>query len=721
MNLHATIFIVFSIVLLTATVPTVADDDLGLTQEQLSIESLVIDLLTPFLGEYGPLARDVINMAREGLGLIGFIKTVGNQIFNGTSIEINFGTDKKILTIFEFLSKKIDQVEHGVIGVEESLRHLSQSLPSLLRWEIALESLGEYIGILDTYYKRFIFYQKEKDKIESHTLQDFAESVVGHNMDSVMTLMALIHNKAVPNGKPLRAAPSQHTIENGSPYSGALLSSPQERNYRQLMLMTEKTGKQGRMERFSIQSSIFKMLNDVLENYDNCLLSQSPQQLIYGLYLKVALAEARGYSMISFSYMLLRAKGHGNFSAEQIYSEEMYRQYTADILHEAKKVMSAASTRYRRCDPPKHTEGETFVQLNELLQGIIENEVDMNKDGTCRKNCAHYDYVQSEGCFSSDTQYCGNDRRCSGTLHECQFFDADAYVCKSNDPYRRYDWIEYENKVHFGPGGKCNGEKVKVDSWWRWFVHCSYCICLCDDGDSKTTDRFISLMPALSDTNRNMVITGIRIIKRNQVIHLQIQQGQALPQGQVNTTTLEWQQVEQINVHSSSHQDGLHFKKLSFEYRTMDLDTLTGLNNHVVTGIRFRSLEKRMHIEIQVNPINFTTGEIEAFNGVWVNNGNDMENITAGRGEITVADSDIPTRYNGATQITAEDNSYIEFGQSSLHKDISQSTVPFFDAQKVSPIQPAWLSGVGIYHKSREGTGGFLGLQVLTYNISEHL
>lgn len=45
----------------------------------------------------------------------------------------------------------------------------------------------------------------------------------------------------------------------------------------------------------------------------------------------------------------------------------------------------------------------------------------------------------------------------------------------------------------------------QVDSWWRFLYHCSYCLCLCDDSQSPSTDRYFSLTPVLSDTQRNMV------------------------------------------------------------------------------------------------------------------------------------------------------------------------------------------------------------------------
>ena len=37
----------------------------------------------------------------------------------------------------------------------------------------------------------------------------------------------------------------------------------------------------------------------------------------------------------------------------------------------------------------------------------------------------------------------------------------------------------------------CNyfSDKVKVDSWWRFLLHCSYCMCLCD-APGPQSDRY---------------------------------------------------------------------------------------------------------------------------------------------------------------------------------------------------------------------------------------
>lgn len=73
-----------------------------------------------------------------------------------------------------------------------------------------------------------------------------------------------------------------------------------------------------------------------------------------------------------------------------------------------------------RCDPNEHIEGTTYLQVTRLLQGYIENEVDLNRDGGCWENCPYYQLTESYGCFKE--LYCAKQPRCSGKLLYCTFF-----------------------------------------------------------------------------------------------------------------------------------------------------------------------------------------------------------------------------------------------------------------------------------------------------------
>lgn len=92
-----------------------------------------------------------------------------------------------------------------------------------------------------------------------------------------------------------------------------------------------------------------------------------------------------------------------------------------------RNVMSRSDRIVYRCDPTQHIEGETYVAVTRLLQGFIENEVDMNADSTCKENCAAYPIAETHGCFKD--MYCAKQPKCSGKLLNCQFVDSDMWIC----------------------------------------------------------------------------------------------------------------------------------------------------------------------------------------------------------------------------------------------------------------------------------------------------
>nr|XP_053657234.1 uncharacterized protein LOC128706306 [Cherax quadricarinatus] len=471
----------------------------------------------------------------------------------------------------------------------------------------------------------------------------------------------------------------------------------------------------------SSQPSLFTMLHDALQISDVCQLHQSPQQLMNGLHQLVAVAQARGYIMLEFAWMILRVHNEGNFTAEHEVSEQLYLQYSDDILREAKRVIADESRGFYRCDPSEHIEGETYVQLTELLQGYVENEVDMSTDGSCSQNCAYYQHAKSEGCYIHEIQYCGKRRRCMGTLHDCQYNHAYSGICHSRKLYRRYESIKYGNGILLGSSEPCSGSVIKVNSWWRFWYHCSYCFCLCDDGSSPTTDRYISLVSALSDTRNNMVVTGVQFTKQRKVVHIQVQQGQALPQGLVNMSTVDWVDVEPVNLISQSYEDGRHYKKLSYEERSIDLDRLMAPENHVVTGVRFRMLGTHVNLEIRITPVNYTTGKLQPYKSYWISNDNTPAMSRNSRLELVTLYPHDPTTFRTPSQEDSRPDTFIRFGPTDRRKDAAQLTVPFFDAQTVAPFPSTWFSGIELFHKGQAGSGGFLGLKVITYDLSRHM
>lgn len=233
-----------------------------------------------------------------------------------------------------------------------------------------------------------------------------------------------------------------------------------------------------------------------------CNAHQSPQQVLFSLYNAIALTELKGYSMIQFAYMLKRLYGEGNFTMEAQIARERFQERTNKIIEAVKAAMDSSSRDLWKCDPKRHISGDTYVEVTQLLQGYIQNEVDLNSEGTCRENCAEYSYTKSHGCFQN--LWCQKQRRCHGKVINCRYVDSDMWICPADNQSRRYEYVEYENGRVLGRKQGCRKGTSKVDSWWRWlFWHCSYCFCLCDE-QGINSDRYINLRPSIADVQNNM-------------------------------------------------------------------------------------------------------------------------------------------------------------------------------------------------------------------------
>ncbi|XP_078045690.1 chemokine-like protein orion isoform X2 [Augochlora pura] len=448
-----------------------------------------------------------------------------------------------------------------------------------------------------------------------------------------------------------------------------------------------------------------------------CSEHQSLQQLLYNLYARVTLAEIQGYSMIQFSYMLLRMYNRGsNFTEEMELVKQQYAIRTSETVRAVKTAMAFAPRELWMCDSGNQKSNETYTQLTQLFQGFIVNEVDLNSQRSCRENCRYYSYTKVHGCYMN--QFCAEQPKCNGNVINCEFVDSDMWVCPSSKAsHRRYEYVEYENGKVFGNKGTCKNSLTKVDSWWRWlFWHCSYCFCYCDNQNAKS-DRYISLHEVISDTENNKVVTGIKLKKVNQIIHIQIQEGQLLERGIINKTTVAWQPIKPFSILDKNVKDGVDYHTLMWEKRGLDLDDLMADQNHLVTGLKFRTIGSRLNLEIQVTPFNFTTGELlqPSINSFWISN-----DVTD-RSELELKNPDIPTRVQLLSLPNSKKNQYVNFAPSDKVMDAAQNTIPFIDIQPVESKPPVPLAGAGVFHKGRSGSGGFVAMKLITYDFSPHL
>ncbi|XP_055526442.1 uncharacterized protein LOC129719078 isoform X2 [Wyeomyia smithii] len=454
-----------------------------------------------------------------------------------------------------------------------------------------------------------------------------------------------------------------------------------------------------------------------------CSFGLSAQQVLYQLYNAISITELKGYSMMQFSWMLLKAYGKGNFTAEAKLMRRRFEDRTNRTQMLLQRVMQQASREYWRCDPERsqQKEGETFLQFTRLLQGYVENEVDMNTDNTCKENCAYYNWgVKQEQCYKD--MYCSKQPKCAGKIYSCDYMDSDMWICPAaTSSSRRYEYIEYENGLTLGQKKHCSRGTTKVDSWWRWlFWHCSYCFCLCDDAGPRS-DRYINMRQSVSDVMNNKVVTGLRFVKKNRIVHLIVQQGTLLPRGQIDNTTLEWLEADSYNMLSPNVRNGRDYHTLSYDNRILDLDDLEVLPSYVLTGVRFRLLGSHLNLEIRMTEMDFATGKlVDPDKSIWI--GSDKtEHSTDQRTEIKLDRPHVPLLTPSKSIPDSVSNQFIRFRESDRGMDASQTTVPFLDAQPVAPTKPVPLAGAGLFHKGRPKFGGFVTPKVLTYDFGPHV
>ncbi|XP_045773211.1 uncharacterized protein LOC123872741 isoform X3 [Maniola jurtina] len=454
------------------------------------------------------------------------------------------------------------------------------------------------------------------------------------------------------------------------------------------------------------------------EHPDLCELQLSPHQLIYDMYNTISLTEIKGYAMMQFSWMLLRIYGKGNFTQEASLTRQRYGERTSRTAAAARAALAMARRDLYRCDPPQHKLGETYEEVTRLLQGYIENEVDMNSDNTCRENCAYYTLAEHHTCFKE--QFCAQQAVCKGRIIDCNYIDSDMWVCRAGkNSNRRYEWIEYENGRTLGKPGSCPRGTTKVDSWWRWlFWHCSYCMCLCDEPGPES-HRYFSLWDATSDVKNNKVVTGLRLVKHGRVFHLQISEGTLGERGSI--TPGSWVPLQKFDITDSGIRDGIDYHTMSYEKRAIDLDELDSPTGYILTGVRFRMIGAHLHFEIRSTPFNYTTGRLSPARSQWISNDN-TEGAEVPRSRLELFRPDIPTRSATPLPVDSKHDQYLEFTHSDFEADAAQSTVPFVDIQPLEPMKgSALISGAGIIHRGTRGSGGFIAAKLFTYNYSRHI
>ncbi|XP_039296531.1 uncharacterized protein LOC111046010 isoform X1 [Nilaparvata lugens] len=627
-------------------------------------------------------AVDTVDFVKEVVhDILNIWDVVGTKIVPDDTILPPFLKKKnqKILDRMVQVARSVDKAQDMLMSSSvEAIGNLKYDLANLIQYNSAFHELIDKINKIDAAHRDFTDYINRTDKYERHTTESFAVYVVSHNPDSVQKLTEQLHQLIVP--------------ETG-PYS-----------------FNDK--------------SILLQLREGIEEVDAniCNIQQSPQQILYNIYVSLQMTQLKGYTMMQFSWMLLRLYNRGNFTLEAETSRNKYVQQMKQQVQIAKETIADASTAMWRCDARKQVEDETYTKLTRLLQGYIVNEVNLNRQKSCGESCGYYSHTEQYSCYEGG--FCHQQLKCEGKITDCTFVDSDMEICSTEiRSHRRYNWIKYKNGKQMGQDQTCTNVR-KVDSWWRYLLwHCSYCFCLCDD--ARFSDRYFNLRPAISDTGLNRVVTALRFTKYNHVIHLQIQEGELLPKGLINETSVHWVPLDDYSVGKADSRPGVDYHMMSWDERALDLDDIVAPTGYVMTGVKFRKLGTHLNLEVRITPFNFTTGHLikPHKKSEWISNDNTdgSEKPRQLLTSLASKDLDIPTRGPSENKPDSRNDTFLLFTHSSIDADVAQHTVPFFDTQQVAPNPVTPLAGAGLMHKGLPKFGGYVAPKVFTYNMADHL
>lgn len=210
------------------------------------------------------------------------------------------------------------------------------------------------------------------------------------------------------------------------------------------------------------------------------------------------------------------------------------------------------------------------------------------------------------------------------------------------------------------------------------------------------------------------------IKKFQKVFHLLIVERELQPYAHLNSTAPTWNSYTALNyfdVHRADVREGIDYFTLSWENRTINLDTIEVPAGKVVTGVRFRVHGNSIGLEVRGTDFDLTSGQLKNIEqSQWYR---PAPNVTYE--EIPLDNLDVPILSPEKSIPSPLPGRFVRFGPTDKFKDLAQTTIPFIDAQLVEPNNPIALSGVGLYYKSVFGYGGFVGPKLLNYNFAPHI
>ncbi|CAD6207366.1 GSCOCG00010200001-RA-CDS [Cotesia congregata] len=512
----------------------------------------------------------------------------------------------------------------------------------------------------------------------------------------------------------------------------------------------------------SIHDNILEFVNIYQKQLgfeSKCDLQRSFQEQLRVIYNIVVVSELRVFMMKVFVHHRKRieTKSKSYYKNDLKIAVEESLTRMSGYLQAMKLATKRSSAEIFRCDPPNPVINDDVFRLDGLFGLYYFNVQQISSDCEIKdlKIIDFQGHVDSLDLTQSGA-YVQSYRpryQCHGRIHKC-FEGGKRTFCEARlGTGKRYEWMSNKNTTYHD----CNGRYI--DTLAK--ALCADVICQCsEEGPESTATRAFNLRPQYSDVKKNKVVTNVKLRKKDNVVHIQIQQGILQAEGRVDEDSLEWVPLGKFIRSVSEDEEGFHwtdneelwplvedqdYTYVAHDRAELNLDDILVETGYIVTGVKFerQNLNPRqglnmspLRLKVHGTKFNYVEGKLSIPTDAqelklddrryfkWFNASLfDVEtdrNYGRARDKISM-EGKRDSMLSGGNRIDARPNSAVEFQPTNFDTDFGQTTIPYFDARPAIIVDGVALGGIALTHRGIPGYGGYVAPKVFSINHAEYI
>ncbi|XP_044004235.1 uncharacterized protein LOC122849557 isoform X2 [Aphidius gifuensis] len=453
-----------------------------------------------------------------------------------------------------------------------------------------------------------------------------------------------------------------------------------------------------------------------------CDTSITQQHELYSFYNDIISLEIQVCGILAFSYTWRSINVPFNYTDEMIVEMDESKNRIKEYTNLFKNKMKKATNIIRPCDPSeKRVKGKTYEAFDNIIWIFIANQrnFEPRNNVQCQSSCENmsrkkrFCEIQNDDCSVDNHDY---DDTCPGWSFACtDALSTQVEACR-RDPDDKSSAKPYHWFKNLDNGNSYGNTSRK-----------------CGSTEIIKAERVNCLL--WSETSNNMVATGVRLVARDRMIHIQLREGKLLPYGIIDKNTERWIPLPKFEyddnfpataIYSNGTRHSLErtidFAPIqSFYMDKICLQKLIFNEGQLLTGARFNldHLKDRTPISCIALDVKYASFQYQ------------YGNITASTNYKKQLPK--PTKFVSRDHQDAiileenfqdsEENQFVEFATSDWRTDASQTTIPFFDLQDVATDPGVPLSGIELFYKEplNKTPEGYVSFKIYPLNFTTYM